>query len=92
MRRELDSPKLSGHLHHHCYKFPLRRAEMDSRPSARKIEPPTSLIFEAISEPDLTSKAANRLRPAFVDLKSKSLDRISRIFIVDAITEFDANI
>ncbi|GBM88974.1 hypothetical protein AVEN_196813-1 [Araneus ventricosus] len=75
MRGELDSSNLGGHLPHHCYKFSLRRSEMDSCPSAKIIGPPTSIIFEAILEPHLSSKEANRLRLAFVDVKSKFLDR-----------------
>ncbi|GBM44385.1 hypothetical protein AVEN_147392-1 [Araneus ventricosus] len=35
-------------------------------------------ISEAISEPHLPSKEANHLRPAFVDVKAKSLDRLAR--------------
>ncbi|GBM79904.1 hypothetical protein AVEN_35680-1 [Araneus ventricosus] len=41
----------------------------------RIIGPPTALISEAISGPHLHSKEANRLRPAFVAVKGKYLDR-----------------
>ncbi|GBN13226.1 hypothetical protein AVEN_105186-1 [Araneus ventricosus] len=43
---------------------------------ARIFGPPTALISEAISEPHLPSKEANRLRPAFVADKGKVLERL----------------
>ncbi|GBL92333.1 hypothetical protein AVEN_35865-1 [Araneus ventricosus] len=39
------------------------------------IGPPTALISEAISEPPLPSDEPNRLKPAFVAVKRKFLDR-----------------
>ncbi|GBN98400.1 hypothetical protein AVEN_275124-1 [Araneus ventricosus] len=45
---------------------------------ARVIVPPTALISEEISELQISSKEANRLRPAFVAVKGKFLDRLSR--------------
>ncbi|GBL87264.1 hypothetical protein AVEN_270531-1 [Araneus ventricosus] len=39
---------------------------------------PTALISQAISETPLPSKEANRLRPAFVVVKGKFVDRLAR--------------
>ncbi|GBN85326.1 hypothetical protein AVEN_175169-1 [Araneus ventricosus] len=44
--------------------------------SARIIGPPTAIIFEAISEPHLPSKVPTRLKPAFVAVRKKFLDRL----------------
>ncbi|GBN50989.1 hypothetical protein AVEN_264740-1 [Araneus ventricosus] len=60
-RHELDSPNLGGPLPHD--------------PTPNLIGPPIALISEAISEPPLPSEEASRLRPAFVAVKGKFLDR-----------------
>ncbi|GBL92667.1 hypothetical protein AVEN_119068-1 [Araneus ventricosus] len=63
IRHELDSPNLGGRLPHHltiCCNLTLKRTKMGI------IGPPTALISEAITEPHLPSKEANRLRPVFV--------------------------
>ncbi|GBM40008.1 hypothetical protein AVEN_217604-1 [Araneus ventricosus] len=44
----------------------------------RKIVPPTVLTSEVILEPPLPSKDPNRLKPAFVAVKKKFLDRLTR--------------
>ncbi|GBL99676.1 hypothetical protein AVEN_249727-1 [Araneus ventricosus] len=60
---------------HHLLLLPSIKAHGNGLRSARIIGPPTTLISEAIAEPPLPSEETIRLRPAFVVVKGKFLDR-----------------
>ncbi|GBM74510.1 hypothetical protein AVEN_178448-1 [Araneus ventricosus] len=76
IRHELDSPNMGGHLPHHstlCYNLPLRRSEMGCGCKGNWIS------YLAYLRSDLRTplplKKPNRLKPAFVAVKRKFLDR-----------------
>ncbi|GBL92583.1 hypothetical protein AVEN_131413-1 [Araneus ventricosus] len=82
MIHELNSPNLGGHLPHPpnpCYNLSLRRKEMGCGCQGQ-LDPPTTFISEVVSEHHLSLKEANSLRPAFVAVKGKFLERPGRIF------------